>query len=223
LVKLGRIASGWPTNPEELLLKPWPLANGPVTIVCTGGYEVGWRFTFIGMVTATLLLLLLFLFSGDPTLYLLFFVAPCVALLTIVLLLLLIVRRTRRRSAELLLATVAFLGAGIIGLRFEGTLRPKVRWAFFSHKFKLQVLGQPNQPRDAFKHLEWDGWGGAPVGDWTAYVVFDPADSLNTAVSGKVRGIPCDVQNIKKLEPQWYSVTLQVNQWWEQCTNDSLR
>jgi hypothetical protein len=22
-----------------------------------------------------------------------------------------------------------------------------------------------------FKHIEWDGWGGGPVGDWTAYVV----------------------------------------------------
>jgi hypothetical protein len=186
-----------------------------------------WRFTVIGTGTATLLLLLLFLFSGDPTLYVLFLIAPCVALLTIVLLLLLIVRRTRRRSANLLLATVAFLGTGIIGLRFQDTLRPKVRWAFFSHEFKLQVLSQPNQPLDAFKHVEWDGWGGAPVGDWTAYVVFDPADSLNKvagrAVSGRVSGIPCDVLNIKKLEPQWYSVTLQVNESWGQCINDSMR
>jgi hypothetical protein len=54
-----------------------------------------------------------------------------------------------------------------------------------------------------------------------------PTDSLtkvaDRAVSERVSGIPCDVLNIKKLEPQWYSVTLQVNEWWGQCTNDSIR
>lgn len=186
-----------------------------------------WRFTVGGAVTATLLLFLLFLYSSDTALFVMFIVTPCVAILTIVLLLLLIFRRTRRLSVKLLLATVAFSATGIIGLRTEGTLRPKVRWAFFSHKFKLQVLSQPNHPPDAFKHVEWDGWGGAPVGDWTAYVVFDPTDSLNKVadhtVSGRVSGIPCDVLDIKKMEPQWYSVTLQMNEWWEQCTRDSIR
>jgi len=186
-----------------------------------------WRFTVIGTVTATLLLLLLFLFSSDPALYVLFLVVPCIALLIIVLLLLLIFRRTRRLSAGLLLATATFLGTGIIGMRFERTLRPKVRWALFSHKFKLQVLSQSNQPPGKFKHVEWDGWGGAPVGDWTAYVVFDPADSLNRvaghAVSGRVRGIPCDVLEIQRLETHWYSVTLKMDEWWEQCRDSSVR
>jgi hypothetical protein len=184
---------------------------------------LNWRFAIIGAVTATLLLLLLFPFSRDPVLDILFLVTPCVVLLTLVLLLLLIIRRARRRSAELLLATLVFLVTANLGLRFEGTLRPKMRWGFFSHKFKSQVLSQPNQPPGTFKHIEWDGWGGAPVGDWTAYVVFDPADSLNKLADhsglGKVEGIPCDVLNIKKLEPHWYSVTLQMDEWWEQCTN----
>ena len=125
------------------------------------------------------------------------------------------------------MAIVVLMGTVLIGLRFEGTLRPKLRWALFSHKFKMQVLSQPNQPLDAFKHVEWDGWGGAPVGDWTAYVVFDPADSLNRMADltapGRVSGIPCDILEIKKLEPQWYSVTLQMDEWWEQCTNNSMR
>jgi hypothetical protein len=35
-----------------------------------------------------------------------------------------------------------------------------------------------------------------------------PADSLVKAISGKVRGIPCDVLKIKKLEPQWNILSL---------------
>jgi hypothetical protein len=88
-------------------------------------------------------------------------------------------------------------------------------------QFKSQVLSQSIQPAETFRHVEWDGWGGAPVGDWTAYVVFDPADSLQTVTSlshpGVVQGIPCEVLRVQKLEPHWYSVTLEMNEWWDQC------
>jgi hypothetical protein len=175
-------------------------------------------------VASILLLFSLFLFSNDPTLYELFLIVPCVAVLIFILLLLLAIPRTRRASTKLLLATVAFIATGIIGSRFEETLRPAIRWAFFSQKFKLHVLSQTAQPSSTFKHVEWDGWGGAPVGDWTAYVVFDPADSLRTVTGrphpGEVRGIPCRVLRVQKLEPRWYSVTLEVNEWWDQCGNE---
>jgi hypothetical protein len=63
--------------------------------------------------------------------------------------------------------------------------------------------------------------GGAPVGDWTVYLVFDPTDSLSAAAShresGKLSGIPCDVDEVRRLESHWYSVTLSMNEWWEQC------
>lgn len=173
---------------------------------------------------AILLLLSLFLFSKDPTLYELFLIVPCVAVLILILLLLLAVPRSRRTSTKLLLATAAFIATGIIGSRFETTLRPAIRWEFLSRKLKLQVLSQTAQSSGTFKHLEWDGWGGAPVGDWTAYVVFDPADSLKKVAGrlhpGVVRGIPCDVLRIQRLEPEWYSVTLEVNEWWDQCRNE---
>jgi hypothetical protein len=61
------------------------------------------------------------------------------------------------------------------------------------------------------KHIEWDGWGGTS-GDWTVYVVFDPTDSLSTAAShgssGKFDGIPCNLDEVRRLESDWYSVTL---------------
>ena len=184
---------------------------------------MNWRFILIGAVAAILLLFLLFLFSSDPTFDELFLIAPCVALLILLLLLLLAIPRTRHGSAKLLLATGAFIVTGIIGSRFDATLRPTVRWAFFSPRFKTQVLRQTDQPSGSLKHVEWDDWGGAPVGDWTAYVVFDPADSLKGVTGrlhpGVVRGIPCDVLRIQRLEPRWYSVTLEVNEWWDQCRN----
>lgn len=185
---------------------------------------MSWRFILVGAVASILLLFSLFLFSKDPTLYELFLIVPCVAVLIFILLLLLAVPRTRRASTKLLLATAAFIATGIIGSRFEETLRPAIRWVFFSRKFKLHVLSQTAQPSGTFKHVEWDGWGGTPVGDWTAYVVFDPADSLRTVTGrphpGEVRGIPCGVLRVQSLEPHWYSVTLEMNEWWDQCKNE---
>jgi hypothetical protein len=184
---------------------------------------LGWRIIIIGTLAAALLLFALFLFSGDPALYILFFVTPGVVLLAAVLLLLLIFRKTRTCSAELLLTTFVFVGVMIVGLRFEKTLRPAMRWAFFSQKFKREVLGQPGDGSGEFKHVEWDGWGGAPVGDWTSYVVFDPADSIAADTGhqhlGRITGIPCDVLRIQRLESHWYQVTLEVDEWWEQCGN----
>lgn len=184
---------------------------------------MGWRFPIFGAAIAALLLFSLFLFAGDPVLWVLFLIAPCVGLLALVLLVLLAFRRTRRRSGELLLATVLFLAIMIIGLRFQDVVRPDARWAFFSQKFKRQVLSQQGCPSGDFKHFEWDGSGGAPVGDWTSYVVFDPTDSLNAETHhwnpGEIKGIPCDVLRIQKLEKRWYSVTLQMNEWWDTCRN----
>lgn len=185
---------------------------------------MNWRFILTGTAVAILLLFSLFLFSNDPTVYELYLITPCVALLILVLLLLLATPRTRRTSAKLLLATAAFIATGAFGSRFEAKLRPAIRWALLSRKLKSQVLRQAAQPSGTFKHIEWDGWGGAPVGDWTAYVVFDPADSLKTVTSrlhpGVVRGIPCDVLRVQRLEPRWYSVTLEVNEWWDQCKKE---
>ena len=66
---------------------------------------------------------------------------------------------------------------------------------------------------------EWDGWGGTPVGDWTAYVVYDPTNSLSAANNGdtsaKYREIPCNVVSVRRLEKDWYSVVLDMNEFWD--------
>jgi hypothetical protein len=99
-------------------------------------------------------------------------------------------------------------------------IRSNVRWFARARWYKAEVLAQPKVDGQ-LPHIEWDGWGGAPVGDWTVYLVFDPTDSLSAAASrreaGKFSGIPCDVDEVRRLESYWYSVTLSMNEWWEQC------
>ena len=86
--------------------------------------------------------------------------------------------------------------------------------------YKAEFLAQ-SSVSGQLKHIEWDGWGGTAVGDWTVYLVFDPTDSLSAAArsraSGKFSGIPGDVDEVRRLESHWYSVTLAMNEWWEQC------
>ena len=100
------------------------------------------------------------------------------------------------------------------------SIRSSVRWLAWAHRYKAEVLSRPDIQGE-LRHVEWDGWGGVPVGDWNAYVVFDPTDSLSVPASrhssGKFAGIPCEVDEVRRLESQWYSVTLAMNQWWEQC------
>jgi len=97
------------------------------------------------------------------------------------------------------------------------TIRSNARWFASSRRYKADVLAQSNV-NGQLKHIEWDGWGGTPVGDWTVYLVFDPTDSLwRSRASGKVSGIPCDVDGVRRLESHWYLVTLAMNEWWEQC------
>src|SRR5207237_9461811 len=91
----------------------------------------------------------------------------------------------------------------------------------WSHRYKSEVLRDSAFTNSELKHVEWegDGWGSAATGDWMGYVVFDPSDSLAEAsksrVPAKVNGIPCTVVSVRRLEHQWYSVVLDMNQFWD--------
>jgi hypothetical protein len=99
-------------------------------------------------------------------------------------------------------------------------LRSHVYWLLWSQQYKRDVLSSAGQSTGPL-HAEWegDGWGGAPVGDWEAYVVYDPSDSLPTTNKSqqprKISGIPCDVVVVRRLEKQWYSVVTGMNQFWD--------
>lgn len=125
-----------------------------------------------------------------------------------------------RGRAFLYTSLVALLVIAAATAWHSYTVRSSVRWFLHANKYKAYVLAQPGISGQ-LKHVEWDGWGGFPVGDWTVYVVSDPTDSLSASVgqhlTGKISGIPCDVDEVRRLENHWYSVTLAMNEWWEQC------
>lgn len=180
-----------------------------------------WHLPIYAAVGASSVLLFLFIYSQQGDLLYLFLIAPIVFLVCVVLVTVAAIRKRPRRSLSMLLTLVSFLAVSAALLKNEGALRPWLRWLLWSQRFKAETLAQPTPANGEFKHIEWDGWGGAPVGDWTAYVVFDPTDSLSAVAKsrshGKFMGIPCDVDQVRQLESGWYSVTLGMNEWWDRC------
>jgi hypothetical protein len=125
--------------------------------------------------------------------------------------------KNRSRSRLWLYAALGplFVIAVAIAWNFY-TIRSEARWFVWSQRYKAEVLAQPNATRE-LKHVEWDGWGWAGQ-DTTAYLVFDPTDSLSTAARnhrpGKFNGIPCEVPVIDRMERNWYAVRFYTNECW---------
>jgi hypothetical protein len=177
-----------------------------------------------GLVVAVFVMLLLFVYGFDPVWLYVFLVLPAVFLAILLMLGVLAVSKRKRQSLSVLLAVVTFLFTSGAMLKTKDVLRPSLRWLLWSNRLKAEVLAQPAPAHGEFKHLEWDGWGGMPVGDWTVYVVYDPTDSLSVAAKGdanrmdnRLEGIPCTVDSVRRLESHWYSVGLGMNEWWDRC------
>jgi hypothetical protein len=135
------------------------------------------------------------------------------------------VRRTSLVIRLLVGVCASLLGIFIVvsAMTFLGIpsgLRPRVYWLFSPRHYKQAVMNSPSPPNQ-LAHVEWDGdgWGGAPVGDWMGYVVFDPSDSLPQTGTRqpprKIEGVPCDVVAVRRLERGWYSVVTDMNQFWD--------
>lgn len=129
-----------------------------------------------------------------------------------------------RRGSQQRLTLVAAFGAFLIVtvgvLISQRQIRPHLLWLFWSSRYKNEVLANPVATNGEFKHVEWDGdgWGSAATGDWMGYIVFDPADSLSSAnrnVPAEYAGIPCKVLLVRRLEKRWYSIVLDMNQFWD--------
>jgi len=180
-----------------------------------------WRLPLCVVVGGSIVLLSLMVYGPDAPLLYVFLIAPIICLICLVLLVAAVIRKKTRQSLSMLLTLVAFLAASGALIKNHGTLRPSLRWLLWSRGYKAEVLAQPAPANGELRHIEWDGWGGTPVGDWTAYVVFDPTDSLSAAAKsrshGKFSGIPCNVDRVRRLENHWYSVELAMNEWWDRC------
>lgn len=123
------------------------------------------------------------------------------------------------RSTRLLALSVFVVIASILVWNFS-EVKTEARWLLLSRRYKSEVFAQPTPTAGEFKHIEWDGWGWAGQ-DTTAYLVFDPTDSLSLAASthhsGKFAGIPCEIPKVSRLERQWYVVTFYTNEDWGRC------
>jgi hypothetical protein len=174
------------------------------------------------LVAAGIGILQLFLMVYSPygeVLYILL-IAPILILFFVILPLVAAIRKRPRECLSLLLATVAFLGvSGALHIN-KDSLRASLRWLLWSHRFKAEVLAQPNPNDGGLRHVEWEATGFAGVANQTVYLVFDPADSLSEAarghLPGKFKGIPCEVPTVRRLEKQWYSVWFYTDEEWGQ-------
>jgi hypothetical protein len=100
-------------------------------------------------------------------------------------------------------------------------LHTEARWLLSSKQYKSEILAQPPPTNGDLKHIEWDGWGWAGI-DTTAYLVFDPNDSLYSAAKShspvvKIRGKSCGVWRIFRLQSRWYSVVFDTDAGWDDC------
>ncbi len=116
-------------------------------------------------------------------------------------------------SAALCFAMMLFIG-------IPRELHTRAYWLLGSRGYKRKVLASQRISPD-LPHAEWegDGWGGAPVGDWMGYVVYDPQDALPITSTDrppiKIVGIPCEEVAVRRLEKNWYSVVTDMNEFWD--------
>jgi hypothetical protein len=135
-----------------------------------------------------------------------------------------LVVRAFAKSGKQRFLTLAALGVylvvSILLLTHYSLVRDHVRWFALSGGYKARVLAQSTPTNEGFKHVEWDGWGFAGIGDTTVFLVFDPNDSLAQASRMqppvKARGLPCEVYRVRRLEKQWYAVGFYTETYWGQ-------
>jgi hypothetical protein len=132
-----------------------------------------------------------------------------------------VIRGQPRRSLAIVSMLVAFWAVSWVLQRNELKMRTEVRWLFRSKDYKTQVLAQPVLANGELRHIEWDGWGGPGAGDTVVYLVFDPTDSLAAAASshesGKFKGIPCEIPDVRRLEKNWYTALFYADADWDHC------
>lgn len=96
-----------------------------------------------------------------------------------------------------------------------------MRWTFSASRYKSRVLALPPARDGNLRHIEWDGWGFPGAGNTVAYLVFDPSNQLAGVapkhVATRLPGLPCDVNDVRRLDSGWYSVLFYTGTDWEHC------
>lgn len=162
--------------------------------------------------------------QADTSLFLtVFVVAPVLLVFTIGFVIYALIRRCQLRMMLAMLAVLWAIAACFFLYNREHpfAIREAARWLIWSHEYKQQVLAQPTSVNGDLKHIEWDASGFAGVANNTAYLVFDPTNTLSAAArndrTAKFNGVPCEVRAIRRLENHWYAVLFYTDQAWGEC------
>jgi hypothetical protein len=167
-------------------------------------------------VVSSLILMVLSLVFGDSDLG----AVLCfgIALVSALLLFAFSIAKKGRQRLIAFFVVVVYVFVPILLLSNYSLVRDHARWFLLSGGYKAKVLAQPSNGQ--LKHAEWDGWGFAGVANTTAFLVFDPTDSLAVASGAlppvKARGLPCEVFRVRRLDRQWYAVLFYSDTYWGQ-------
>lgn len=174
----------------------------------------GWRMSAYGALAAVLVFLPLLISENTGVLYL-FFGLPVLAIINICVL----IAAALSRDIRLALAVATFYAISAVAFIYSFQIRTFARWTLLSGHYRHEVLAEPAPANGDLKHIEWDGWGFAGM-DSTVFLVFDPTNSLAEAAQneqyGKFKGIPCEVNWVRRMDSHWYLVFSDVYSW-ESC------
>jgi hypothetical protein len=186
--------------------------------------QLNWRpASYAALIAFVIDIPILVRYPSDISVVLLLVVSSFLFLITASLLIIAAFRKKRRQFLLILSMATAYwvVSAALViyELKNPTAIRTTARWLASSRAYKEKVLSQSVPPGE-LKHIEWDGWGWAGQ-DTTMYLVFDPTDSLSEAAlnhqSGKFNGAPCEVDRVRRLESNWYTVLLYTNEFWDRC------
>jgi energy-coupling factor transporter transmembrane protein EcfT len=182
-----------------------------------------WRLPPYAALGALIVFVPVAIWTSEAIFYILV-VAPIISLLLGIFLLKAAIAKKPRRCLSMLSMLAIYWVISAALLVNYSAVRSAARWFLWSHRYKAEVLAQPDSANGEFKHIEWDGWGFPGAGDTWVYLVFDPTDSLAAAAKnpqpGKFSGIPCRVPLVSRLESRWYAVVFYTDEYWGKRNRD---
>ena len=185
----------------------------------TEGDQFNWRLPLAALLGTFVIFLILAIFQSESLVYL-FFVVPIISLFLIVCAVYSAVAGKKRRCLAILSMLAIFWVLSVPLFKNYLAIRSAERWLIWSGDYKSRFAAQPTSANGDLKHVFWDGWGWG--GENTeVYLVFDPTDSLSAAAKshqpGKFDGLPCKVDRVFRLEPNWYAAQFFTGTDWDHC------
>jgi hypothetical protein len=183
-----------------------------------GRRRTNWRLLIYGASGAVLVFLPEMTFGSDIGSFMLSLV---IAAFIGLLLLIFAIRDFSRNALSVFLMFVVCCSVSVLLFKTSDTIHTTGRWFLHSRIYKGEVLAQPNDPQTNLKHVTWEQWGFAGVGDTDAYLVYDPDDHLSVSKSRQRHRerneLPCEVDRIHRLEKNWYIVRFYMDTDWDHC------